>query len=184
MTHLVGLSGSLRAGSFNTAVLRTIGERLPDGAALKLFDLAPVPMYNADLDGDATPQSVVELKQAIAEADGLILASPEYNYSVPAVLKNAVDWASRPAFKSVLKGKPVGLVSASVSATGGARAQQHWKSILSGVLADAIVMPEVLIGTAQHKVEDGRVTDETTLGFLDRFIETVLAEITRRSAGK
>ncbi len=184
MIQLIGLSGSLRAGSFNTAVLRTIGERLPDGAELELFDLAPVPMYNADLDGDATPQSVVDLKQAIGDADGLILASPEYNYSVPAVLKNAVDWASRPAFKSVLKGKPVGIVSASMGLTGGARAQQHWKSIMSGVLAEVVAMPEVLIATAQNKVENGRVTDETTLGFLDRFAETVLAEITRRSAGK
>ena len=183
MISLVGLSGSLRAGSFNTAVLKTIGDRLPSDVELNLFDLAPVPMYNGDLDGDAAPPVIAELKRAIGDADGLIMASPEYNYSVPAVLKNAVDWASRPAFKSVLKGKPVGLVTASVSATGGARAQQHWRSIFSGVLADAIVMPEVLIGTAQHKVENGRVTDETTLGYLDRFTETVIGQITRRSAG-
>ena len=120
--RLLGISGSLRQASNSTAVLRAMAPLLEDRASLEVSLLHDVPPYNADLDGEAMPEPVRRLKQAVAAADGLVVCSPEYNYGMSGVLKNAIDWASRPGFKSPLKGKPVLVMTSSPGAVGGARA--------------------------------------------------------------
>jgi len=116
---LLGLSGSLRKESASTALLKSLEKLVRDKAELSIFSLAEIPLYNGDIDGDSKPASVEALRQAILLADGLVISSPEYNYGMPGVLKNALDWASRPAYASPLKGKHVLLFTSSPSPYGG-----------------------------------------------------------------
>ncbi len=178
---IMAISGSLRDSSFNTAILRTMAERAPEGVEITLTDISALPFYNEDADVDGGPSVVQSFKADIAAADALLIATPEYNYSVPGVLKNAIDWASRPGYKSVLKDKHVALLSASMAGTGGVRAQQHLKNVFMATLSRVYTAPEVVVGRAQDMVEDGRVTDATTLKFLDRLLTGFVAEVT---AGK
>lgn len=181
MIHLLGFAGSLRAGSFNRALLRAARELAPEGMEIRTFDLAPIPLYNADLDTDERrPESVVAFKAAVGEADALLIATPEYNYGVPGVLKNAIDWASRPAYRSVLVGKPCGIMGASGSAVGTARAQSKLRDDLYATLAPVLPHPGVLVSAAGKKFDaEGRLTDEDTRGFLRDFLGD-FAEWTRR----
>ena len=164
MPNILCLSGSLRAASSSKAVVETIRQKLAGEAVFSTFDIASLPHYNADL--DPLPETVVALKAAIAGADGLIIVTPEYNYSVPGVLKNAIDWASRPGYASVMKGKPVFIASVSGGALGGVRAQAHLKNVLGAVLAQTFVWQEVAIGHANTKTKDGLLVDEATETFL------------------
>ncbi len=119
-----GIAGSLRAGSSNKALLRAAAELAPEGMEIRLFErLAEVPLYNEDVEKAGEPESVAALKGAIREADALLFATPEYNYGVPGVLKNAIDWASRPPRNSVLNGKPAAIMGATPGTSGTARAQ-------------------------------------------------------------
>jgi chromate reductase len=171
---ILAISGSLRSGSLNTAVLRTLQHRAPGGTQIDMADLKRIPLYDDDIESEQLPDSVTVFKSAIQAADALIIATPEYNYSVTGVLKNAIDWASRPAYQSVLKGKVVGIVSASPAFTGGVRAQQHLKTILSGTLSRVVNHPEVLVASAHKVIEDGLVTDQRTLGQLDGLFNAVI----------
>lgn len=175
MASILCLSGSLRAASSSKAVVETICAKLPGEAAFHRFDIGSLPHYNADL--DPLPQEVVALKQSIADADGLILVTPEYNYSVPGVLKNAIDWASRPGYASVLKDKPVLVASVSGGALGGVRAQAHLKNILGGVLARTFVWQEIVVTHANTKVKDGHLVDETTEAFLFEALRAFIATL-------
>ena len=164
MPNILCLSGSLRAASSSKAVVETIRLKLSAEAGFSTFDIGSLPHYNADL--DPPPESVVALKAAIAGADGLVIVTPEYSYSVPGVLKNAIDWASRPGYASVMKGKPVFIASVSGGALGGVRAQAHMKNVLGAVLAQTFVWQEVAITHANTKVKDGMLADEATETFL------------------
>lgn len=176
MKTILGISGSLRAGSFNTACLKAIEAHLSDSARLVYADIAAIPHYNGDVEAAGDPTAVTRFKQQIAQADAIVIATPEYNYSIPGVLKNAIDWASRPAYKSGFVGKPVGIVSASMAGTGGVRAQGHLKTILGGVLAHVLPMPDVQVAAAHRVVDDGGIiTDQTTLNYLHRLGDAVLA---------
>lgn len=177
MTSILCLAGSLRAASSSRAVVATIREKLAAEADFHRFDIGTLPHYNADL--EPLPETVVALKKAIADADGLVIVTPEYNYSVPGVLKNAIDWASRPGYASVLKDKPVFVASVSGGALGGVRAQAHLKNILGGVLARTFVWQEVVIIQANAKVKDGRLADEATETFLFQALRAFLASIGR-----
>jgi chromate reductase len=169
ITRILALSGSLRSDSLNTALLRAAAESLPPGAALEVYDYRDVPLYDGDIDG--VPEPVERLRAAISRADAVLLAVPEYNYSLPGVLKNAIDWASRPAYRSPFRDKPVGVVSAAASFVGGARGQQHTKTILLGMAAPVFPWPELLVGGAHAKFTDGALTDGTTARLLDEYVQ-------------
>ena len=173
---VVGICGSLSRASFNRAALRAFHERLPQGMGSRLLDLHDIPLYNADLE---EPASVVALKNAIEQASAVVIAAPEYNYGISGVLKNALDWVSRPAYKSAFSNKPVTLLGASIGPIGTARAQGQLKQILLALLADVYPAPELCIGLAKTKFDEkGAVVDPAldaalsrhASGFADWFI--------------
>jgi len=168
--EIVGFAGSLRSGSLNRTLLRAAVDRAPPSMEIEELELDEVPLYNGDVEDEGDPEAVVELKRAIDGADGLLIVTPEYNHSVPAVTKNAVDWASRPP-ERVLSETPVAVTGASPSMTGTARAQSVLRQSLASVDAYTMQDPGLLVARAHDKVEEGEVVDETTLEFLDAFLE-------------
>ena len=163
MKTLLFVPGSLRAASASRATIRAVQADLPDDVEAIVADIGALPHYNADVADDP---AVDEWKTQIADADGMVFVTPEYNYSLPGVLKNAIDWASRPAFESVFRGKPCFIISVSGGALGGVRAQSNLKYILSGMLAVPHVGKEIVIAQANAKVEDGKLVDATVLDFI------------------
>jgi chromate reductase, NAD(P)H dehydrogenase (quinone) len=158
----LGISGSLRAKSLNTAALRAAADLVPPGVTLKIADLADIPLYHGDVEADGLPTAVLSLRAEIDAADAVLFCTPEYNYSVPGVLKNAIDWASRPPAHP-FAGKPIAIMGASPGMLGGARAQYHLRQVF--IFMDGKVMnkPEVMIGSATGKFDaDGKLTDEPT----------------------
>jgi len=180
--RLVAISGSIRRASNCTAVLRSLQPLLPANATLHIFPLDEIPLYNADLDGESPPRPVALLKQAIRDADGLVLCSPEYNYGMPGVLKNAIDWASRPGFASPLKGKPALVMTASPGTAGGVRAQAQIRDALAATLARPVVRQHVAIANVGAKIQDGRLVDAATLDFIGAALADLLDEIALVSA--
>lgn len=178
--HLLAIPGSLRSGSFNRALARTLPQLAPDGVRVDVWELHDVPLYNSDLDEDGQrPDSVVDLKGDIEAADGLILVSPEYNFGVPGVLKNAIDWASRPGFRSPMAGKPTGIMGASAGLSGTMRAQEQLKLNLLGMVAQVFPHPGVAVRKAGDKVHDGHLTDEDTRSFVKGYLEEFTAWVRR-----
>ena len=175
--RLIGMSGSLRTGSYSNAVLETLREKFAGRAELEVYDLAPIPAYNQDFEGDKRPPVVKKLLADIAEADGMVLCAPEFNHSIPGVLKNAIDWASRPAFQSVLAYKHVAIMATSRGPLGGARCLEHLRVALDSCLSRIALAREVLITAADTKIKDGRLVDETSLGFACGAVEALLHEI-------
>ena len=171
---LLCLSGSLRSASSSRAVLDHIVGHLPDGVSATRFDIGSLPHYNADL---GAPEIVEAFKAAVEAADGLVIVTPEYNYSVPGVLKNAIDWASRPAYASVFKDKPVLVASTSGGALGGVRAQAHLKYMLNGMLARVFPWQEVIVPHANQKVKDGVFSDAVTEAFIGQAIAAFVDSI-------
>jgi chromate reductase, NAD(P)H dehydrogenase (quinone) len=182
LPRLLGISGSLRRGSNSTAVLHSLAPLLDGRADFEILTLHEVPPYNADLEGDAMPEGARRLKQSIADADGLILCSPEYNYGMPGVLKNAIDWASRPGFASPLKGKPALIVTCAPGLFGGARAQAQIRDALAATLARPLSRPHLAIPAVDKKFADGRLADEPTLQLLSAGLDDLLAEVTLLAA--
>jgi chromate reductase len=177
--RLLGISGSLRRGSHSTALLHAVGPLLAGRAEFAVTTLHGVPLYDGDLDGDSAPDGVRRLRRSITEADGLILASPEYNYGMPGVLKNAIDWVSRPAFESPLKGKPTLIITGSPGVFGGVRAQAHIRDALTAALARPLVRPHVAVPAVDKKLVDGRIADEVTLLLVRSALDDLLLEIAR-----
>ena len=175
---ILGITGSLRAGSFNTLLLEACRSHLPDGVTLEITGVDGLPLYDTALDGDDPPAGVAAFRQAIADADAVLYSTPEYNFSIPGGLKNAIDWASRPAFRAVLTHKPSGVLSATGGPLGGVRAQGHLKQILSGTLSHVFPANEFLVGDAGKKFdEEGRLTDEKTRERLERYLTGFVAWI-------
>jgi chromate reductase, NAD(P)H dehydrogenase (quinone) len=162
MTQLLFIPGSLRAASSARATAYTLAERLADEAEIVFADIGSLPHYNADIVGNP---DVAAFIAAVALADGIVFVTPEYNYSIPGVLKNAIDWASRPAYASVFKGKRCFVVTTSNGALGGVRAQAHLKYVLNGMLAQVFPCREVVVPFANDKVKNGRMTDEDIISF-------------------
>ena len=173
--HILGIAGSLRRESYNRAALRAAGRLLPDGATLDIFELDGIPGFNQD-DERTPPVTVVELKRRLRAADAVLISTPEYNYSVPGVLKNAIDWASRPYGDSAWSGKPAAIMGASVGAIGTARAQYHLRQMFVFLNVLPINQPEVMIGNAATRFDaEGNLTDETTTGFVRQLVENLVA---------
>ena len=167
--RVLGISGSLRQGSYNSALLRAAGHLLPEGLTLDTADLSGIPLYNDDVRAQGYPDAVQHFREQISAADALLIATPEYNFSIPGVLKNAIDWASRPdPNKQVpLKGKPVAIMGAATGLFGTVRAQHHLRQILVYTDNPVVNTPQVLVMTAKDKFDANlHLTDEATRGFL------------------
>ncbi len=162
--RIFALSGSLRDGSFNTALLRAAEELAPADVEFDHYErLGDLPHYNQDLDGDDPPESVIDLRARITAADGVLIATPEYNYSIPGVLKNAIDWASRPAASSSLLHKPVAIMGAAPTNFGSVRAQLALRQCFVWIDSRVVVKPEVIVFRAQERFdENGHLVDEMT----------------------
>jgi chromate reductase, NAD(P)H dehydrogenase (quinone) len=173
--RVLGISGSLRRDSHNTALLRAAAERLPAGVELVEFErLREIPPYDADAEAAGVPESVGALREAILAADAVLVATPEYNHSIPGVLKNALDWASRPAGKSALNGKPAAAIGASTGMFGAVWAQAETRKVL-GALGGRVVEAELPVAkAAELAVEDGRLELEPQLS---ERLEGLLAEL-------
>lgn len=181
--QVVGISGSLRRASWNTGLLRAAAELLPEGMALEIIDLAAVPMFNQDLDTpELLPEGVRQLRERIAAADALLIATPEYNYSVSGVLKNALDWASRPRQGSPLSGKPTAIMSAG-GRFGGVRAQLALRQMALELGLLALGKPELMVPLGWERFDgEGRLHHEPTRQELRGLLEA-LAAWTRRLNG-
>lgn len=175
--QIIAMSGSLRAGSYSNAIIETLRGKFAGRADIRLYDLAPIPLYNQDYEGEKRPPTVKKLLADIAEADGLILCAPEFNHSIPGVLKNAIDWASRPAFQSVLAHKHVAIMATSRGPLGGARCLEHMRVALDSCLSRIALAREVIITACETKIKDGCLVDETSLGFACGAVEALLHEI-------
>jgi chromate reductase, NAD(P)H dehydrogenase (quinone) len=178
--HICGLAGSLRQGSLNRSLLRAAQQSAPSGVVIDIFDLAPLPLYNGDVEAGGDPEGVQALKQAIGNADGVLFVTPEYNHGVPAVMKNAVDWASRPPRQAVLDGKPVGVIGASPGMVGSARGQTQLRQAFEFTNSYCMTQPELLVARAHEKFDaDGVLIDEETKRYLGRWIEAFAAWVRR-----
>jgi chromate reductase len=181
---ILGIAGSLRQGSYNRAALRAAEQLVPEGARLDIFDLAGIPPFNQD-DERNLPPRVVELKRSIRAADAVLLVTPEYNYSIPGVLKNAIDWASRPYGDNSWDGKPVAVMGASVGSLGTARAQYHLRQLVVGLNMHAVNRPEVLISNAAERFDEhGNLKDENTRKHIRNLIETLVEWAQQLERGK
>ena len=178
--HILGFAGSLREGSYNKSLIRNAIALAPDSMAIEFYDLEGLPFYNADVEAEGDPGPVVDFKHAINRADGLLIASPEYNYGVTGITKNAVDWASRPPKDAPLKQKPVGILGASPSSTGTARSQSQLRQALVGTHSYCMVQPQILVSRAHEKFDDeGNLTDETTRKYLKNYLEALYEWVIR-----
>jgi chromate reductase len=171
--RLVGLPGSLRKASFSRATLVGLRNNLPDKVTLDILD-PQLPLYNEDQDRPDGPEEIHRCRQAIENSDGLIIATPEYNHGIPGVLKNALDWASRPYGKSCLVNKPALVISISPAFTGGARVHGQVNETLLSIPAQVVGGPQVVIGGIESKISDGVLVDQASLSF-------VLAAVRRMS---
>jgi len=171
---ILGIAGSIREGSYNRAALRAAQTLVPEGATLETFDIKGLPGFSQD-DETNPPGQVVELKQRIRDADAILLVTPEYNYSVPGVLKNAIDWASRPYGDSAWTRKPVAIMGASVGTLGTARAQYHLRQMFVFLNMFAVNQPEVMISQAhKHFDAEGNLTEETTKKLIRQLLEELV----------
>ena len=168
--NVIGISGSLRKGSFNTAALRAAQGLAPEGMTIQRGEIGDLPLYNDDVRAAGFPPPAERLRAQLAAADAILLVTPEYNYSISGVLKNAIDWASRPPSQP-FEAKPVAIMGASPGLFGSVRAQYHLRQMLIFLNAMPLNRPEVMIGQAQNKFDaDGNLTDEPTREFIRKLL--------------
>jgi chromate reductase len=180
---VLGVAGSLRRGSYNRGLIRAATEVAPAGVTIVTHDLGDLPLFNADIEEGGDPRPVARLKEAIGAADALLIATPEYNHCVPGVLKNAIDWASRPARRSVLTGKPVAIMGAATGGGGTARAQAHLRDGLAYTNGLVLPLPEVLVSSAAARFDvEGNLTDEATRDEITDLLKALAAWVRRLQA--
>lgn len=168
---VLGISGSLRRGSYNSGLLRAAQALAPEGLAIDIGDIAAIPLYNGDVEQEGFPESVQAFRERIRAADALLIVTPEYNYSVPGVLKNAIDWASRPPHQPFVH-KPIAIMGTSPGGFGTTRAQHHLRQVFVGVGGHVLAKPEVMVPGAASKFDDkGNLNDEDT----KKFVASLLA---------
>ena len=177
--RILGIAGSLRRQSYNRAALRAATQVAPEGATIDIFEINGIPPFSEDDEQDP-PAKVVELKRSIRDADAVLFVTPEYNYSIPGVLKNAIDWASRPYGDSAWVGKPAAIMGASVGTIGTARAQYHLRQVMVFLNMFPLNQPEVMIAKAHERFDaEGNLTDEKTKEFIGLLLQG-LVDWTRR----
>jgi chromate reductase len=163
---VLGIAGSLRRKSYNKELLAAAGRLMPEGMTLEVFDLAPIPLYNEDVREQGFPPAVEELRKKIAAADAVLIAMPEYNFSIAGVLKNAIDWASRPP-EQPFRDKPVAIMGATTGVWGTIRGQYHLRQVLGCLDAHILHKPEIMVAQVNTKVDaEGRLVDQTALDLL------------------
>jgi chromate reductase, NAD(P)H dehydrogenase (quinone) len=169
--EVIGFAGSLRRASYNRALLNAAAELAVPRLHVVVHDLSAIPLYNADVEVAGVPSAVIELRTAVRQADGLLIATPEYNHGVPGVLKNTIDWLSRPPRESALNGKVAAIMGASPGMTGTARSQTQLRQAFVFTNTYALLQPEVLVARAHEKFDgEGRLTDQSTRDFLKIFV--------------
>jgi chromate reductase len=174
---ILGIAGSLRKTSWNRGALRAAQQLCPEGAKIEIFDHDGIPGFNQDEERNPPPK-VVELKQRIRAADALLFATPEYNYGLPGVLKNAIDWASRPYGDNAWNGKPAAILSAAMSMGGGVRAQYQLRQSFVFLNVEAVVQPEVAIGNATERFdEQGNLKDETSKKLIRQLLQNLVQKV-------
>jgi chromate reductase len=173
--NILGFAGSLRENSYNRSLLRATLELVPDDVNLEIFELDGIPLFNQDYE-TSPPQKVQEFKSKIRASDAILIVTPEYNYSIPGVLKNAIDWASRPHGDNAFEGKAVALMSASTGMLGGARAQYHLRQSFVSLDMRPVNKPEVFVSYAPRKFDDkGRLTDEEAKKLIGQLLGNLAA---------
>jgi chromate reductase, NAD(P)H dehydrogenase (quinone) len=173
--RILGIAGSLREGSYNRSLLRAARELMPEGVELVEYEIGTLPFYDGDVEAAGDPEAVIRFKQAIRDADALLIATPEYNRGVPGVLKNAVDWASRPPLGSPLTGKPVAIMGATTGRGGTARAQEQLRAALEFSRATVLEQPEVLVPEAFMRFdEQGELVDGGIRAELAELVDTLV----------
>lgn len=183
--RIAGISGSLRKGSYNTAALRAAGEMAPEGVKFEIVTLEGLPLFNQDVEAEGWPEPVQRLRDRLAPVDGIVFSTPEYNYSIPGVLKNAIDWLSRPEGPdSPIFGKPAAIMGATPSMIGTARAQAHLRQVAFYNAMPLLANVEVLIARAAEKFDDdGRLTDEKTREFVGKMMNEFAPWVRRHAGG-
>ena len=180
---ILGIVGSLRNASYNHAALKAAQNLVPDGAILTVIELHGIPLFDQDAEL-VPPTSVLEFKREVLAADAILFATPEYNYSIPGVLKNAIDWASRPYGDSAWLGKPAAIMGASPGSLGTARAQYHLRQVLGALDMPVVNQPEVMIANAAQRFDqDGVLTDEPTRRFIQKLLVALVQLATNRREG-
>lgn len=181
--HIVGFAGSLRRGSYNRGLLAAARELVPPGMTLEVIEIGDLPFYNADVEAEGDPPSVVKFKSALEEADGLLIATPEHNDGIPGLVTNAIDWGSRLPGRAPLTGKPVALMGASPSQVGTARGQLHLRQILGHAHARLLPPPELLVARAHEKFDsEHRLNDDGTSVVLKTLLQRFAHWIRRERA--
>lgn len=181
--RLLGISGSLRAGSFSMAIHTALAEAAAHMAHFDFADIGALPHYNQDQE-ETPPAAVADFKAKVAAADGIVIVTPEFNHGVPGVLKNALDWGSRPMFRAPFTEKPVLIVTSSPATTGGVRAQYQLRETLTSMLARPVATPEIVIGQVHTKIVEGRFVDEPTIEFALKGFIALFDEIRRIDASR
>lgn len=189
MIEVLGFAGSLRSGSLNRKLLAAADACAPAGMRIETFPIADIPLYDADRDTEQRrPDPVREFKRAVDEADALLVATPEYNQGLPGVTKNVIDWASRPGHESVLRGKPAGIMGATMGPWGTARSQEQLKLALSAPLARVMPHPGLYVRRAHEKFDDeGRLVHDRTRRRLTEYLEALkdwIREVGGAGAGR
>lgn len=164
---IIGIIGSLRKNSFNKTLMETAKKLAPENVEIEILDIANIPLFNQD---QIRPNSVIEIRKKIEKADGILFATPEYNYSVSGVLKNAIDWVSYPIYENSFDKKPVGIMSASIGMFGGSRAQYHLRQILVSLNTYTMGKPEIMVTLASQKIKNNKITDKETNQKIKDFI--------------
>jgi chromate reductase len=178
--RILGIAGSLRKNSFNKQLLQAATKLLPKAAQLELFGIDDIPLYNQDVEVSGIPEAVKRFKERIESADAILIATPEYNHSYPGILKNAIDWGSRPYGQNSFNGKPVAVISASPGTFGGVGAQDQLKQVLLALNMHLVSQPAVIVTSAHDKIDsDGNLTDPITTQFFTQLLAN-LVEFTRK----
>lgn len=181
--RVLAIGGSLRQGSYNSLLLKQAQRQAPEGMSIDIADLSDIPLYNGDVQAQGFPASVQRIAEQAAQADAFLIATPEYNYSIPGVLKNAIDWLSRMP-GAPFQGKPVAIASASMGSLGGARAQYHLRQVLIYLDVHPLNKPEFFLAAAHEKFSaDGELTDASSRDCLDALLTALVAQ-TRRLQGQ